>query len=107
MPKYLIQVSLTSDGLKGTVAEGGTSRKAAVAQLAESVGGRLEAFYYAFGKYDLYAIVEAPDNASGVAANLAVALAGVARTNTVVLLSPEEMDEASRKSTTYRHPESA
>ncbi len=104
MPKYLIQVSLTTEGLRGLLAEGGTTRRAAVDQLAESIGGKVEAFYYAFGEHDIYAIVEAPDNASGVAANLAVAAAGIARTSTVVLLTPEELDEAARKATSFRPP---
>lgn len=104
MPKYLIQVSLTTDGLKGTLAEGGTKRRAAVEQLAESTGGKVESFYYAFGEHDIYVIVEAPDNVSGVTANLVVGATGIARTNTVVLLTPEEMDEAARRTATFRAP---
>lgn len=104
MPRYLIQVSLTTEGLKGTLAEGGTKRRAAVQELAESLGARVEAFYYAFGEHDIYVIVDAPDNVAGVAANLTVAAAGIARTNTVVLLTPEELDEAASKVASFRPP---
>lgn len=104
MPKYLIQASLTTDGLKGTLAEGGTKRRAAVEQLADSIGGKLESFYYGFGEHDIYAIVEAPDNVSGATANLVVGAAGIARTHTVVLLTPEEMDEAAHRTATFRAP---
>lgn len=43
-------------------AEGGSGRRDAVAKLASSVGGKLEAFYFAFGSDDFYVIVDAPSN---------------------------------------------
>jgi uncharacterized protein with GYD domain len=53
MPKYLVRASLSADGLKGTLKEGGTARRDAVANLVRSVGGSLDAFYYAFGEDDI------------------------------------------------------
>jgi uncharacterized protein with GYD domain len=104
MPKYLWQASYTSEGVKGLVKEGGTSRRAAVEKLAAAAGGKLEAFYYAFGEDDVYVIAEAPDNASAAAISLAVAASGAVRIRTAVLLTPEEIDLAAKASVEYRPP---
>ena len=76
MPKYLIQANYVGEGLKGLLQEGGSSRRAAVEKLFGSVGGRVEAFYYAFGDTDLYVIAEAPDNVAAAALSLIVNAAG-------------------------------
>jgi uncharacterized protein with GYD domain len=104
MAKYLVRASLTSDGVKGLLREGGSRRREAVTALAESLGGSLEAFYFAFGDDDVYAILEVPDNVSAAAASLAVTASGVVRSKVVVLLTPEEVDEATKKTTNYRAP---
>jgi uncharacterized protein with GYD domain len=69
-----------------------------------SVGGKLESFYYAFGATDVFIIADLPDNASAASLNLAVAASGAIDSETVVLLTPEEIDEATRKSPAYRPP---
>jgi uncharacterized protein with GYD domain len=104
MPKYLWQVSYTAEGASGLVAEGGTSRREAVRQMLESVGGRLEAFYYAFGGADLYVIGDAPDDVAAAALSLRTAASGAARSHTVVLLTPEQIDEATQRNVEYRTP---
>ena len=104
MPKYLIEASYTLEGVKGVQSAGGTSRRDAVAKLAESVGGRLETFYFAFGDHDVYTIVDLPDNESAAAVALAVNSAGGAAIRTVVLLTPEEVDAAAKRSADYRPP---
>ena len=40
----------------------------AVIKFAESAGGKIDAFYFAFGQYDAVAIADYPDNVSAVAA---------------------------------------
>jgi uncharacterized protein with GYD domain len=102
--KYLVRSSLSADGLKGTLKEGGTKRRDAVAELARSVGGKLEAFYYAFGEDDIYAIFDAPDNVSAATASVTAAAAGAGRVTTVVLITPEEMDQVAQKHAQYRPP---
>jgi uncharacterized protein with GYD domain len=97
MPKYLIKSSLTQEGIRGSLKEGGTARRDAIRRATESLGGKLEAFYYAFGESDVYSIIEMPDNVSVAAASMAVGAAGVGRNTTVVLITPEEMDEVSKK----------
>ena len=104
MPKYLQQVSYTTEGLKGLLKDGGSKRQAAIAEAAKSVGGKLEACYFAFGESDLYVIVEAPDNASAAAVALAANARGAARLKTIVLLTPEEIDQATKKTVTYPQP---
>ena len=69
-----------------------------------SVGGRLDAFYFAFGDTDLYVIAELPDHSAAAALALTVAQSGKASTKTIVLLPPEEMDAASKKTVAYRPP---
>ena len=104
MPKFLIEASYTLDGVKGLQSAGGTSRRDAVEQVAQSVGGKLESFYFAFGDRDAYVIVDLPDNESAAAVALTVNAAGGATVKTVVLLTPEEVDAAAKRSVDYRPP---
>jgi uncharacterized protein with GYD domain len=104
MPKYLFEASYTLEGVKGVQSAGGTSRRDAVAQVAESVGGRLESFHFAFGDRDAYVIVDLPDNESAAAVALTVNAGGGATVRTVVLLTPEEIDAAAKRSVDYRPP---
>jgi uncharacterized protein with GYD domain len=104
MPKYLIQASLTAEGSKGLLKEGGSKRPEAVKRAMEDIGAKLEAFYFAFGEADVYAIVDAPDNISITAFALAVNASGAVHMKTVVLLTPEEVDRAAKKSISYRPP---
>ena len=64
----------------------------------------MESFYFAFGNTDAYLVVEAPDHATVSAASLAINATGAVRTETVVLLTPEEIDAASKKRVKYRAP---
>ena len=66
--------------------------------------GALEACYFAFGDTDVFAIADAPDNMSAAAVSLAVSASGAVHTKTTVLLTPEEMDQATKKSVSYRPP---
>ena len=104
MAKYLIQASYTLEGVKGVQSAGGTSRRDAIAKLAESVGGQIESFYFAFGDHDVYVIADFPDNESAAAVALTVTAAGGAAVRTVVLLTPEEVDAAAKRSVEYRPP---
>jgi uncharacterized protein with GYD domain len=80
MPKYLIISSLTQEGVRGSLNEGGTARREAIRRATEGLGGKLEAFYYAFGESDIYSIVELPDNATAAAASMAVSAAALGAT---------------------------
>ena len=104
MSKYLIQANYVGDGVKGLIKEGGSSRRAVVEKLAQSVGGKLEAFYYAFGETDAYLILDLPDNVTMAAIALTVNASGAAAVKTTVLMTPEEIDAAGKKSPIYRPP---
>ena len=104
MGKYLFEANYSAEGAKAVAKEGGTARRAAVEKSIASIGGRLEAFYFAFGKSDAFVIADLPDNVSAAAMAMAVNQSGVATTNTVVLLTPEEMDAAGKKTVAYRPP---
>lgn len=104
MPKFLIKVSYSTDGTRGLLKEGGTSRRAAVQQSVEALGGKLEAFYYAYGEDDLYAITDVPDAATMIAFSLTINASGAIRLTTIPLITPEEIDTASKKAVGYRPP---
>ena len=104
MPKYLVQASYTVEGLKGLLKDGGSKRREVVEQLAKGLGGTLEAFYYAFGDDDIFAIMDLPDNVSATASSLVINAAGAAKMKITVLLTPEEVDQATKTSVDYRPP---
>lgn len=104
MAKYLWQVQYTPEGMKGVLKEGGTSRRDVVEKLAGNLGGTIESFHYAFGDNDVYVIAEFPSNVDVAAVAMTVGAAGAASVKTTVLLTPEEIDQAARKSVDYRPP---
>jgi uncharacterized protein with GYD domain len=104
MPKFLFQGSYTEQGLKGLLKEGGSKRREAVEQVSKEMGGRLEAFYFAFGGDDFLAIVDVPGNVDAAAVALAVNASGGATLHTTVLITPEEVDQAAKKTVHYRAP---
>jgi uncharacterized protein with GYD domain len=104
MPKYLVVASYTAEGARGLLKDGGSKRKQAAEAAVKSVGGKVEAFYFAFGEHDAYVLVDAPDNASVAAASLTIGASGAVHTKTVVLLTPEEIDQATKKAATYQAP---
>ena len=108
MARYLFQPSATVEGLKGLLKEGGSGRVEAVSKMMESLGGKLEALYFAFGDTDAFVIVDLPDNVSATAASLIAAASGAWKVKTTVLITPEEVDEATKlareMSAAYRPP---
>ena len=104
MPKFLIQANYKPEALKGLIKDGGSSRRKAVEEMAAGFGGRVEAFYFAFGDVDAFVVVEAPDNVTAAAVALAVNASGVVKATTTPLLTPEEVDQATKKSVKYRAP---
>jgi uncharacterized protein with GYD domain len=104
MPKFMFEARYTSEGAKGVAKEGGTGRRAAIAKMAEAAGGKLESIYFAFGDVDAYVIVDLPDSTTAASVALAVNQGGGASCKTVVLMTPEEMDKASKVSVKYKAP---
>ncbi len=104
MAKFLFSGSYTSDGTKGLLKEGGSRRRAMLEEMIGSLGGTVEAFYFAFGEADVYVIADLPDAVSAAALSMTASAAGAAGVRTVALLTTEEIDEASSKSVAYRPP---
>jgi len=104
MARYLIEASYTREGLQGVLREGGSGRRDAIGKLLADLGGSLESFHFAFGEQDAYVIVDVPDNVTAAAIGMTVGASGAVSTKTVVLLTPEEIDEATKKSIAYRPP---
>jgi len=67
MPKYLIQASYTIQGIQGLVQDSAAGRRADVKAAVEGLGGKVEAFYYAFGEDDVIAILDLPNNVAATA----------------------------------------
>ena len=105
MAKYLLKVSYSADGLKGVMKEGGTARTKAVERALAGVGGSLESLYFAFGSDDVYVIADVPDHASAMAMAAAVGSSGaISSYETVVLLSPSDVDNAMNVSVEHAPP---
>ena len=104
MAKYFFKGSYTEKGLAGLLKEGGSKRREAIRQAIEAAGGTMEAFYYVFGDYDAFGIADLPDNVSATALSLMINASGAAKATTTVLVTPEEVDEATKKTINYRPP---
>ena len=104
MPKYLFEARYSPEGAVGLAKEGGTGRRDAVKKHLEDVGGKLESMYFALGEIDCFVIVDLPDNVSAAALSLAVNESGLIASRTIVLLTPEEMDRASKTKVHFRGP---
>src|SRR5438445_6252968 len=104
MAKYLIEARYVGEGIKGLLKEGGSSRRQAVDKLLASVGGKVESFYFGFGDVDAYVVVDVPDNMTAAAIALTVGASGSVQVKTTVLMTPEEVDAATKKNPAYRAP---
>jgi uncharacterized protein with GYD domain len=103
-PKYLIQASYTTAGIQGLVGDSASGRRADVQTAVRAVGGKVEAFYYAFGPDDVIIILELPDNITAAAVGLTTSGTGAVRVRTTPLLTVEEVDKALEVRMRYRAP---
>lgn len=102
MAKYMTLGSYTNEGLKGLLKEGGSGRRKAVQDAVQAMGGSLEAYYFAFGDFDVVAISEVPDNITAAALAIGISATGTVDVKTVVLMTPEEVDAATKKTLSFR-----
>jgi uncharacterized protein with GYD domain len=100
----MFRASYSQSGISGVLKEGGTSRAAAVERMVTSLGGKVEAQYWAFGESDFYLIAELPDNTAAAAASMTVAASGVGGITTTVLLTAADVDAAAKLHPSYRPP---
>jgi uncharacterized protein with GYD domain len=99
-----MEASYTAEGTKGLVREGGSSRRKMVEEMVKGLHGTVEAFYYAFGTPDVFLIVDVPDAVTAAALSLAVNQSGAVQLKSHALMTPEEIDQAAKKSVSYRAP---
>ena len=105
MAKYMVRGKfLAPDGVRGLIDDGGAVRQEAVKKLIEGVGGTLEVFYFAFGQTDAFAICDCPNDVSAAAISLAVNASGLASVDLVQLLTPAELDTATKMLPAYDAP---
>ena len=104
MPKFLCEASYTATGAQGVIKEGGSARAANLRNTIERLGGRVECFYYAWGTADVYTIVELPDNVTALALSMTINATGGVKIKTTPLIMPEEVDQAAKKSVSYKAP---
>lgn len=104
MAKYLFIGSYTAEGARGLLKEGGTSRRKVAEDVVGSLGGSVEAYYFGFGSDDFYLIADLPDHAAAAALSLTVGASGAVSVRTVVLMTPEDVDAATKRSVAYRAP---
>jgi uncharacterized protein with GYD domain len=104
MPKYLVEASYTSEGLKNLQKDRAEGRTAAIKTAVQSLGGKLEAIYWSLGEYDAVVLCDIPDASSAAALALAASASGMVRTKTTQLLTAQEVDAALAKTVNYRAP---
>src|ERR1700733_8053789 len=104
MHKYLIQASYTPEGFQGVFGDSASGRRADVQAAVKAVGGKVEAFYYAFGADDVIIILDLPDNVTAAAVGLTTSASGGVRVRTTPLLTVEEVDKALEVKMRYRAP---
>jgi uncharacterized protein with GYD domain len=104
MPKYLMQARYTTDGIQGLARDSASGRRSDVQAAVTALGGKVEAFYYAFGDDDAVMIVDLPDSVKAAALSLAISGSGAVRLRTTALLTVEDVDQALEIKMRYRAP---
>ena len=104
MTKYLFEANYVGEGIKGLMREGGTKRRDALVDAVNSVGGSLESFYYAFGDTDVLGVFDVPVQTDAAALSLMINSTGNVDVRLKPLMTPEDIDEAVKKTPSYRAP---
>lgn len=103
--RYLVRAALTAEGLKNLQKQPPTALKAGVAKFVESVGGKLEFWYFDYGAATAYSVIQYPDETAAATAQLSTNAAGFARVTIRPLLTAEELDKAVEKWPPIRVPQ--
>ncbi len=104
MPKYLASFDYSATGTQGLLKDGGSQREQAVTAAVKALGGKVEAFYFAFGQTDAILILDLPDNVTAAAVSLVVSASGAGAIRTTPLLTPKDIDAAAKMKVNYRAP---
>ena len=105
MAKYLIKSFLLPRRPQGRHGQGRLGTRRSNGQRAAGVGGSVDGVYFSFGSDDLFAIVEAPSHEAMAAIAGTVGQTGaLSNYETVVLLTPSQIDDAANMSVDYSPP---
>jgi uncharacterized protein with GYD domain len=104
MAKYLFRAHYVGKGIEGLLREGGSARREEAAKVISSAGGKLECFYFAFGEDDTVGVFDVPDAATATAVSLTINASGGVVSKLTPLITPEEVDAASKKKVSFRPP---
>jgi uncharacterized protein with GYD domain len=97
MPNYLLQVAYTPETWAALIAHP-HDRVDAVRPVIEKLGGKMMQGWFAFGDYDVVAIVDMPTNVDAAAFSLAAAAGGAVKSiKTTPLMTAAEGIEAMKK----------
>jgi uncharacterized protein with GYD domain len=103
MPLFMIQAAYTPEAL-ATLINNPQDRAEAIRPVIESLGGKLENFWFTFGDYDVVAICQMPDNVSAAAFSFIGSAGGAVKAiKTTPLMSAEDAIEAFKKASALNY----
>jgi uncharacterized protein with GYD domain len=89
MPAFIILSSFTNEGVRAV--KDTTKRAEKFKELAKQNGATVKDIYWTLGRYDVVAIVDAPDVTSMTALGLSLGMAGNVRTETLPAFTADDM----------------
>jgi uncharacterized protein with GYD domain len=95
MPTYIILGNFTDQGIRNV--KDSPKREDAFGKLCEKMGAHVKGVYRTRGRYDIAAIVDAPDDASMNAILYSLGSLGNVRTETLRAFTRQETDAAVAK----------
>ena len=103
MTKYLFEANYVGDGIKGLMREGGTKRRDAVG--GPQIGGRLaRQLLLRLWGHRRPGRLRYPRQANAAALSLMINSTGAVNLRLKPLMTPEDIDEAAKKTPSYRAP---
>lgn len=88
MPTYILLINYTQQGIENIKA--GPGRLEVAKEAAKAMGGEIKGFYLTMGRYDLVALVEAPNDEAVAKLVLAFGSGGAIRTETLRAFTEDE-----------------
>jgi uncharacterized protein with GYD domain len=89
MATYIALINWTDKGI--SEAKDTVQRAEKVRQMAQQLGGDMPTIYWTMGRYDIVAVVEAPDDETATAILLRAASLGTVRSETLRAFTADEL----------------
>jgi uncharacterized protein with GYD domain len=108
MPLFLTQVAYTQEAWQALI-HNPQNRIDAIRPAIEKLGGKVISGYFAFGDYDIVAMLELPDNVAAAAIAIAFAAGGACKSvkTTPLLTTAEGIDALKKAASTGYKPVTA